>query len=227
MDKPMTLEQVRDDKFMCAWINLGEFPGGLMKSGNKLFGPVPALTNCLITTSETDKDRWVSRGDKVMEVWSAAAVEAKAMLEHVLPVPMSVAAKVPDARSEYLGGEYAAGWNACREAMIAQGNSGMRSVDYLGSALELEELSKTVESKTCRRAMEAAAHKLRMAEQGNGGVVAGWKLVPVEPTQEMLNAHSKNFGYVDTRWCEGDIEGAWEAMLSAAPQPDDGGNGNG
>lgn len=54
--------------------------------------------------------------------------------------------------------------------------------------------------------------------QGQGGVRDGWVLVPIEPTQAMLDAHSKKFGRVDTRWCEGDIEGAWEAMLAEAPQ---------
>lgn len=49
---------------------------------------------------------------------------------------------------------------------------------------------------------------------------AKWKLVPVEPTREMLAAAGEyeNFCAVHNYGGPPDAEGAWGAMLSAAPQ---------
>ena len=52
----------------------------------------------------------------------------------------------------------------------------------------------------------------------NPGVPDGWKLVPVEPTDEMYAA----FWGVYDRDPEVSITKSWKAMLTAAPQPESG-----
>lgn len=46
----------------------------------------------------------------------------------------------------------------------------------------------------------------------------GWKLVPIEPTEEMDDAaHGKNSGRCSSSWCSCDCKKIYKAMLSAAP----------
>jgi len=53
-------------------------------------------------------------------------------------------------------------------------------------------------------------------QQNAAGVPAGWQLVPVEPTPEMLSKHSENTDGLDAFTARRD----WTAMLAAAPQPE-------
>lgn len=47
----------------------------------------------------------------------------------------------------------------------------------------------------------------------------GWKLVPIEPTEEMQSAGCKAIGRIDTRWETPPMDDVWADMLDAAPQP--------
>lgn len=61
--------RVSGARFISAWIDLARLPGGMMTSssiGN--FGPVAAMTSCLITTDETVMQRWVESGKPVLEI---------------------------------------------------------------------------------------------------------------------------------------------------------------
>jgi hypothetical protein len=60
----------------------------------------------------------------------------------------------------------------------------------------------------------------RLRSQGSG-VPAGWKLVPVEPTPEMLDAGINAAPIA----LDDDLESAYLAMLSASPQPPVGADG--
>lgn len=64
--------------------------------------------------------------------------------------------------------------------------------------------------------MPAAIEALREALSQQGEPVAGWKRVPVEPTQEMVDAVKR--AYPDNRF----TRDSYRAMLAAAPaaQPD-------
>jgi hypothetical protein len=59
--------------------------------------------------------------------------------------------------------------------------------------------------------------------QAAPGVPGGWKLVPVEPTDDMLNAYQEeqcrwsNITHVD----DDATQSLWSAMLAATPQPGD------
>lgn len=52
-------------------------------------------------------------------------------------------------------------------------------------------------------------------------VPKGWRLVPVEPTEAMLQAPKmREYAWVSGEAVEGwDIARCWEEMLSAAPEP--------
>jgi hypothetical protein len=89
-------------------------------------------------------------------------------------------------------------------------------IDELDS-VQLEELGEVVGTEL--RRLEAEVQALR------GAVPAGWKLVPIEPTEEMLDAADaadreytrRNFGDVMTVM-QGPYD-HWCAMVAAAPQP--------
>jgi hypothetical protein len=60
---------VEGEKFTTAWLNIDKFPGGMMMSSHGgRFGPVPAMTGCLITTSATTVEEWRLKGMSVIEV---------------------------------------------------------------------------------------------------------------------------------------------------------------
>jgi hypothetical protein len=75
-----------------------------------------------------------------------------------------------------------------------------------------------------REAMDTLS-KLWQARAQASGVPDGWKLVPVEPTQEMLNAvdcvEVGGCCYSCTKWfaSESDCKNIWAPMLAAAPIP--------
>lgn len=48
-----------------------------------------------------------------------------------------------------------------------------------------------------------------------------WKLVPVEPTDEMILANCYSDAPTFQTWLAEDARQTWTAMLNAAPQPDD------
>jgi len=68
---------VQDKKFQRAWLNLDQLPGGMMMCNAKEFGPVPATTTCLVTTSETEAGFWAERGKPVLEIWLAVVLAAQ------------------------------------------------------------------------------------------------------------------------------------------------------
>jgi len=45
-----------------------------------------------------------------------------------------------------------------------------------------------------------------------------WKLVPVTPTQAMLDANGTSIAPVGTAWLSEDARQTWAAMLAAAPE---------
>jgi len=69
---------VEDEQFVTAWINIAKFPGAMMMSsgpeGTKRFGPVPAMTGCLITTSAQTVEEWKIKGQSVIEIQLRAAL---------------------------------------------------------------------------------------------------------------------------------------------------------
>lgn len=72
-------------------------------------------------------------------------------------------------------------------------------------------------------AHEAAITALREA-LAKPDVPEGWKLVPVEPTPGMLNAFWQGTGAERPRSLDAQlsaVQGAWNYMLAAAPQPKD------
>ena len=62
---------VQGDRFVRAWINLPKLPGGMMMGNDGPYGPIGALTNCAITTSEVFRDEWESNCTPFIEVWLA------------------------------------------------------------------------------------------------------------------------------------------------------------
>jgi hypothetical protein len=72
---------VEGEKFTTAWLNINKFPGGMMMSSHGgRFGPVPAMTGCLITTSATTVEEWRLKGMSVIEVQLRNAPETGALL---------------------------------------------------------------------------------------------------------------------------------------------------
>lgn len=75
--------------------------------------------------------------------------------------------------------------------------------DYHGNPVDASDQDVINASTVLRAALE-------QPQIQSGGIPPGWRLVPVEPTQAQLNAWQSHFGL---------IEGAYVAMLAAAPQP--------
>lgn len=59
---------VEGERFVTAWIDIAELPGGMMVCNGEKFGPVPAMTGCSITTSSTVVDEWKAKGRPVIEI---------------------------------------------------------------------------------------------------------------------------------------------------------------
>lgn len=64
------------EKFQRAWIQLDQLPGTMMVGPEGRFGPIPASTSAWITTSEEERDRCLSAGKPMLEMWLAAAPKA-------------------------------------------------------------------------------------------------------------------------------------------------------
>lgn len=64
------------EKFQRAWVQLDQLPGTMMVGPEGRFGPIPASTSAWITTSEEERDRCLSAGKPMLEVWLAAAPKA-------------------------------------------------------------------------------------------------------------------------------------------------------
>lgn len=58
-------------------------------------------------------------------------------------------------------------------------------------------------------------HEIEQASQPQ--VPDGYKLVPVDPTKEMMDAGEKELGLIDTRWDVVPMWGVWNAMIAATP----------
>ena len=82
-------------------------------------------------------------------------------------------------------------------------NSGWRHHGYFGSHDEADDHKKRL-------------HATWLSTRLRGGVPEGWKLVPVEPTREMIQAACDKHGYPGgSRWVYRD---GYRTMLTAAPQ---------
>lgn len=57
----------KDGKFLRGWLQIDRLPGGMMMSNDGPFGPVPAMSSCLVTTSETTAKDWADKGKPVLE----------------------------------------------------------------------------------------------------------------------------------------------------------------
>lgn len=107
---------------------------------------------------------------------------------YIAPPPVPV---VPDVAIPYPSNDkeeiaYNAGWNAFRAAMLNRAHPGYLGVDFS------TEPDRTVEVRYF--------------------APEGWRLVPIEPTQEMIDAHVEGVQ-------SGGMQKGYRAMLAAAPAP--------
>lgn len=72
------------EKFQRAWIQLDQLPGTMMVGPEGRFGPIPASTSAWITTSEEERDRCLSAGKPMLEMWLAAAPKAEPAVKESL-----------------------------------------------------------------------------------------------------------------------------------------------
>jgi hypothetical protein len=183
MDKPMTLDKVRDglQKLFDAGpgVSCNSFPlAEWIEAINAQLAREVTDEDCVRALTAYDNLQWTPKGCLAMGIDRMRAALESASLP--------VAAKVPD------------------DNMV---NKLQAQVNTL---LELNRLQR-----------EQHEQEMRLA-QGNGGVRDGWKLVPIEPTEEMLRKFLSGANHSDS-WREG-----YRMMLIAAPKPDDAeGNGNG
>ncbi|EMV7411796.1 hypothetical protein AADQ46_005388, partial [Enterobacter soli] len=125
---------------------------------------------------------------------------------------------------------YSAGWNACRAAML-QGAEPVTTAGKLPFEQWLSQQTGTIDVECGCVMTEVFFHWLRVAyEAGNSPVIPdGWKLVPVEPTAEMLQSgisahYERNQIQIHDRSAPGPMECAYVAMLAAAPHQGADGN---
>lgn len=62
-------QPIEGQEFVRAWLNLPSLPGGMMVGPNGLFGPVGGTASCLVTCSETERERLERTGQPILEVW--------------------------------------------------------------------------------------------------------------------------------------------------------------
>lgn len=84
------------EKFQRAWVQLDQLPGTMMVGPEGRFGPVPASTSAWITTSDRERDRWLSNGEPMLEIWIAAAPKAE-------PAPTGEYPPLPDPDASTIG----------------------------------------------------------------------------------------------------------------------------
>ena len=113
---------------------------------------------------------------------------------------------------------YGGGWNACRSAMLQGADQQQNEQQNIPKIIPFEQwLSQqtgTIDVECGCVMTEVFFHWLRVAyEAGNSPVISdGYALVPVEPTEKMLNAWLSEVA----NW-RGHVAG-YKAMLAAAPQ---------
>lgn len=66
----------RDGEFLRGWLQIDRLPGGMMVSNGEPFGPVPAMSSCLVTTSEATAKEWADRGKPTLEFMLAVTKAA-------------------------------------------------------------------------------------------------------------------------------------------------------
>ncbi|MDQ9205549.1 hypothetical protein QBS70_13875 [Cronobacter sakazakii] len=124
------------------------------------------------------------------------------------PVVPDVAIPYPSNNKEEIA--YNAGWNACRDAMLAAA-----PVDVDDDALPLDpQIAEYEQMMEAEQAQADTTAQQFESLAGKAVVPAGWKLVPIEPTKEMVaNMRYHNGGY------DKYIKNGYAAMLSVAPEP--------
>ena len=172
------------------------------------------------------------------DVWPASRTEMGDVLLYraAPPVPVSVPDEM-DLMTCHLDGvteTYADGWNACRAAML-QGAEPVTTAYKLPFEQWLSQQTGTIDVECGCVMTEVFFHWLRVAyEAGYSPVIPdGWKLVPVEPTEDMIvngfeSEPDESFSD-EKEWEEYDAMSGcqqaahraklcWAAMLAAAPQ---------
>lgn len=106
-------------------------------------------------------------------------------------------------------------WNACRAAMLAQPVMPVEPTAYMQAAgaaaiqLDTTPINKLFTANAVYRAMLAVAPEVMTKLET---LPDGFKLVPIEPTAEMLAAAERDHGLSST------AEGIYWSMLAAAPE---------
>ena len=97
----------------------------------------------------------------------------------------------------------------CRRSVVEQALEDLEmTINYVQSPTRREDVRDSIEA--LRAALEQPDVRIRTS------VPAGWKLVPVEPTDEMVEAGDHEI----EKWgVDASSSGAFRAMLAAAPQP--------
>ncbi|WP_317474552.1 hypothetical protein [Cronobacter sakazakii] len=133
--------------------------------------------------------------------------------------------------------DYHLGWNACRAAMLKSGNDDIGSwgnhkttpTDKPKSEMsqQAEQLLRdtTALAATLSSETDTTAHQFESLA-GKAVVPAGWKLVPIEPTKEMLKqihpfaeATCLDCGNQVVAHCADNVTASWNDMLAVAPEP--------
>lgn len=167
---------------------------------------------CVIDQSNLDYLKSGSDAD----VWPASRAEMGDVLLYrsATPAPVSVPAAMEmddDFDSAFEHGK-AVGWNACRAAML-QGAEPVTTDYKLPFDQWLSQQTGTIDVECGCVMTEVFFHWLRVAyEAGNYPVIPdGWKLVPIDPTKDMLRAGQSVVGFwLNTVHC-------YSKMLAAAP----------
>lgn len=92
-----------------------------------------------------------------------------------------------------------------------------RALDLCIGALQEDAPSRVQELDWARDALDA--YRSTRPPEPMAGAVEGWKLVPVEPTEEMLKAGGRAMSGTSPSWYLNNPGNVWPAMLSAAPAP--------
>ncbi|MCE1464267.1 hypothetical protein [Enterobacter roggenkampii] len=167
---------------------------------------------CVIDQSNLDYLKSGSDAD----VWPASRAEMGDVLLYrsATPAPVYVPAAMEmddDFDSAFEHGK-AVGWNAYRAAML-QGAEPVTTAGKLPFEQWLSQQTGTIDVECGCVMTEVFFHWLRVAyEAGNYPVIPdGWKLVPIDPTKDMLRAGQSVVGFwLNTVHC-------YSKMLAAAP----------
>lgn len=182
------------------------------------------VRNPVLAYADSYRDM-AKQGVKSVPIWSVITDLERniaPLYRHAQPAPVVPEEAYSDDCPELYPSQpdaWAAGWNACRAAMLQAGtltNEGTKQawtgIPDIDNAINMLDRIDTLESCDDDR-IEAVKTVLRRLAGNSPAIQDGYVMVPIKPTMEILDEFDSIIDYGAE-----DSEDAWRRLLAAAPQ---------